>query len=164
MPEMGKCPKCRASIPDTHPYSWCANCGEPLPPDIAASIPAVAARRSSAADSSSSASQPGNVAAPDTRRLVVRCRDGYTAATFLVAVGAVVKGTGELSACSSNSVLWLSPTALAGDLPPSSACSLPWSSVGCSTLPALSSQDRAKCYVPRLTRQSLIPPFSYPNG
>ena len=31
VPLIGKCPKCRAEIFASHPYSWCVKCGEKLP-------------------------------------------------------------------------------------------------------------------------------------
>jgi uncharacterized RDD family membrane protein YckC len=38
---LGNCPKCGAVITDKHQYSWCDNCGEPLPSDLAARVPHV---------------------------------------------------------------------------------------------------------------------------
>ena len=38
---LGNCPKCGAIITDEHQYSWCDNCGEPLPSDLAARVPHV---------------------------------------------------------------------------------------------------------------------------
>jgi hypothetical protein len=39
--ELARCPnpKCGKPIWDDHPYSWCAECGEPLPEGIRAQIP-----------------------------------------------------------------------------------------------------------------------------
>jgi hypothetical protein len=31
VPLIGECPKCRAQIFASHPYSWCVKCGEMLP-------------------------------------------------------------------------------------------------------------------------------------
>ena len=31
---IGRCPKCEIQIPKSHPYSWCHDCGAPLPPEI----------------------------------------------------------------------------------------------------------------------------------
>ncbi|HEX8320746.1 hypothetical protein [Longimicrobium sp.] len=33
-PEIGRCPNCRASIRQDHPYQWCSECGQPLPVDL----------------------------------------------------------------------------------------------------------------------------------
>jgi len=41
MAEIVTCPQCSASIDDSFPYSWCAKCGEPLPKDIQARLPAL---------------------------------------------------------------------------------------------------------------------------
>jgi hypothetical protein len=41
---IAQCPKCRADIGDAHPYSWCAECGEQLPQEIAAKLPAAQIR------------------------------------------------------------------------------------------------------------------------
>lgn len=46
MPKVATCPKCAASIDDTHEYSWCMKCGEPLPDDIKKTLPSLSTRLS----------------------------------------------------------------------------------------------------------------------
>jgi hypothetical protein len=36
---VANCPKCHAAIGDAHPYLWCVECGEQLPPEIRAKVP-----------------------------------------------------------------------------------------------------------------------------
>jgi hypothetical protein len=33
-----KCPKCRMDILESHPYTWCRNCGTPLPAELVAAL------------------------------------------------------------------------------------------------------------------------------
>ncbi len=40
--KIGECSKCHAPVGDQHPYSWCMECGEPLPEVLKDSIPALA--------------------------------------------------------------------------------------------------------------------------
>jgi hypothetical protein len=37
--EVAKCPHCSHPIGNKHPYSWCAECGEPLSPQILEMLP-----------------------------------------------------------------------------------------------------------------------------
>ena len=52
MAGVGNCPKCSKAIDETHENSWCTNCGEPLPEDIKAKLPTVAALLASRSNSS----------------------------------------------------------------------------------------------------------------
>jgi hypothetical protein len=36
---VAKCPKCELPIGEQHPYAWCSECGEPLPPEILYLLP-----------------------------------------------------------------------------------------------------------------------------
>ncbi len=42
------CPKCNQSIGDQHPYAWCMECGEALPPEIKTRIPLLVQREQQA--------------------------------------------------------------------------------------------------------------------
>jgi hypothetical protein len=58
MAEIAKCPKCSVSIDESLPYSWCAKCGEPLPKEIRAKLPALIAIESYALPSTAVPSSP----------------------------------------------------------------------------------------------------------
>ena len=49
MREVARCPKCAERIWSDHPYSWCMKCGEPLPHDIQAQLPALASTQAATA-------------------------------------------------------------------------------------------------------------------
>lgn len=60
MAEIARCPRCSASIDASSPYSWCATCGEPLPKEIQAKLPALVAIRTQSVESTASSSPPGS--------------------------------------------------------------------------------------------------------
>lgn len=39
--EAGRCPACDAAVWSDHPYTWCSECGSPLPQDLRAKLPAI---------------------------------------------------------------------------------------------------------------------------
>lgn len=46
---VAQCPKCRAAIGDAHPYLWCVECGEQLPPETRAKVPQLEAQHAAQA-------------------------------------------------------------------------------------------------------------------
>lgn len=52
MAEIARCPKCSVSIDESFPYSWCAKCGEPLPKEIQARLPAIITMRARSSQAS----------------------------------------------------------------------------------------------------------------
>ena len=71
--EVATCPNCRKPVGNRHPYTWCVECGEPLPEQIKALIPELA----------ESVSQPGStspertqVRAPDRGPILPRLWSG----------------------------------------------------------------------------------------
>lgn len=61
-----QCPHCGFAIGDEHPYTWCAECGEPLSAKVLQQIPARAAQVSGTqvGSAATSASRPGAPAPP----------------------------------------------------------------------------------------------------
>lgn len=48
-PQVAECPSCRRPIGQSHPYTWCSECGERLPEEILARLPQIMDGRAQAA-------------------------------------------------------------------------------------------------------------------
>jgi len=103
--EIARCPnpKCNKPIWDDHSYSWCAECGDPLPQNIKAQIPNLQKRAAEAAvakaglgiSDETAIREVGSIVVPASNvvsTLMGRYRDAYLVARATNGFGGLIKG------------------------------------------------------------------------